>query len=103
MINKPDLMLSDEIKEGLETEIIGRKIISYAQTSSTNDLALDLAASGNAGGHSHNCGESDQRERSQEAEMDITYRDKYSGFVDPPPVYYGTRSAYHNSDKCRRR
>jgi BirA family biotin operon repressor/biotin-[acetyl-CoA-carboxylase] ligase len=42
----PDLMLSDEIKMGLGTEILGREIISYAQTSSTNDIALDLAVSG---------------------------------------------------------
>ncbi len=41
-----DLMLSDEIKEGLGTEILGGEIISYAQTSSTNDVALDLAAKG---------------------------------------------------------
>jgi BirA family biotin operon repressor/biotin-[acetyl-CoA-carboxylase] ligase len=41
-----DLMQSDEIKEGLGTEILGREIISYAQTSSTNDIAFDLAAKG---------------------------------------------------------
>jgi BirA family biotin operon repressor/biotin-[acetyl-CoA-carboxylase] ligase len=39
-------MSSDEIKVGLGTKILGRKIISYAQTSSTNDVALALAASG---------------------------------------------------------
>jgi BirA family biotin operon repressor/biotin-[acetyl-CoA-carboxylase] ligase len=41
-----DLMLSDEIKAGLGTEILGREIISYAQTGSTNDVALELAADG---------------------------------------------------------
>ena len=45
-MNTPDLMLSDEIKAGLGTEILGREIISYTQTSSTNDIALGLAASG---------------------------------------------------------
>ena len=46
MINTPDLMSPDEIKRGLETEILGSEIISYAETGSTNDVALDLAASG---------------------------------------------------------
>jgi len=41
-----DLMVSDEIKAGLGTEVLGRAIISYAQTSSTNDIAMDLAADG---------------------------------------------------------
>ncbi len=41
-----DLMVSDEIKAGLGTEVLGRVIISYAQTSSTNDIAMDLAADG---------------------------------------------------------
>ena len=45
-VNTPDLMSSDEIKVGLGTKILGREIISYAQTSSTNDIALDLAAGG---------------------------------------------------------
>lgn len=39
-------MTSDEIKAGLGTEILGREVISYAQTGSTNDLALELAAGG---------------------------------------------------------
>jgi BirA family biotin operon repressor/biotin-[acetyl-CoA-carboxylase] ligase len=41
-----DLMVSDEIKAGLGTEVLGRVIISYAQTSSTNDIAMELAADG---------------------------------------------------------
>lgn len=41
-----DLMSSDEIKLGLGTETLGKEIISYAQTGSTNDAALELAASG---------------------------------------------------------
>jgi BirA family biotin operon repressor/biotin-[acetyl-CoA-carboxylase] ligase len=43
---KPDLMLPDEIKPGLGTQILGNNIISYTQTGSTNDVALSLAASG---------------------------------------------------------
>jgi len=39
-------MSPDEIKTGLGTEVLGREIISYTQTSSTNDVALDLAAKG---------------------------------------------------------
>ena len=46
MINIPDIMTPDEIKLGLETEILGKEIISYAETGSTNDVALDLAAGG---------------------------------------------------------
>ncbi|MFC1714272.1 biotin--[acetyl-CoA-carboxylase] ligase [Candidatus Poribacteria bacterium] len=46
MISTPDIMSSDEIKLGLGTEILGREIISYAETGSTNDVALDLAAGG---------------------------------------------------------
>ncbi len=41
-----DLMVSDEIKAGLGTEVLGSVIISYAQTSSTNNIAMDLAADG---------------------------------------------------------
>lgn len=41
-----DLMLSDEIKAELGTKTLGREIISYAETSSTNDVALALAARG---------------------------------------------------------
>ena len=45
-MNIPDLMSSDEIKEGLGTEVLGREIISYAQTGSTNDVAMNLAIGG---------------------------------------------------------
>jgi len=45
-MNTHDLMSADEIKEGLGTEILGREIISYAETGSTNDVALDLAVGG---------------------------------------------------------
>lgn len=46
MNNTPDLMSPDEIKLGLGTEILGKEIISYVETGSTNDVAMDLAASG---------------------------------------------------------
>ncbi len=46
MADTPDLMSPDEIKLGLGTEILGREIISYAETGSTNDVALNLAAGG---------------------------------------------------------
>lgn len=42
----PDLMSSDEIVAGLNTEILGKRVISYAQTGSTNDMALSMAAAG---------------------------------------------------------
>lgn len=45
-MDTPDLMSPDEIKLGLGTEILGREIISYAETGSTNDVALNLAAGG---------------------------------------------------------
>ena len=45
-MDEQDLMLPDEIKAGLGTKILGREIISYARTSSTNTVALDLAAGG---------------------------------------------------------
>jgi len=45
-MSKLDLMLSDEIKAGLGTRILGREVISYAQISSTNNVALELAAGG---------------------------------------------------------
>ncbi len=40
------MMSSDEIKAGLGTKFLGREIISYVQTGSTNDVALALAARG---------------------------------------------------------
>lgn len=45
-MDTPDLMAPDEIKAGLGTEILGREVISYAQTGSTNDVALELADNG---------------------------------------------------------
>ena len=46
MTETPDLMSSDNIKLGLDTEILGRKVISYSETGSTNEVAMALAAGG---------------------------------------------------------
>ncbi len=48
-MNVPDLMSPDEIKAGLGTEILGREIIAFAETSSTNDVALNLASEAREG------------------------------------------------------
>ena len=42
----PDRMLPDEIADGLATAVMGKKIISYASTTSTNDVASVLAEQG---------------------------------------------------------
>jgi len=39
----PDLMVSDEIKKDLGTDILGNQIISLVETTSTNDIAIGLA------------------------------------------------------------
>jgi len=39
-------MTSDEIKAGLNTKILGNEVIFYTETTSTNDIALDLASKG---------------------------------------------------------
>ena len=36
-------MTSDEIKSGLNTNILGREVLYYAETTSTNDIAIELA------------------------------------------------------------
>lgn len=46
MAKVPDLISPDEIKLSLGTRILGREIIAYARTGSTNDVALHLASSG---------------------------------------------------------
>ena len=40
---KTDLLDPDKIKEGLKTSRIGRKILVYNSTSSTNDVAAEYA------------------------------------------------------------
>jgi BirA family transcriptional regulator, biotin operon repressor / biotin---[acetyl-CoA-carboxylase] ligase len=39
-------MTPDEIKAGLNTKILGNEVIFYTETTSTNDIALDLASKG---------------------------------------------------------
>ncbi len=46
MISIPDRLTEIELKWRLKTDIIARKIYSYKETSSTNDTAYHLAASG---------------------------------------------------------
>jgi len=46
----PDLLLPDEISDNLDTEIMGKKIIAYASTTSTNDAAALLAENGSREG-----------------------------------------------------
>lgn len=46
MLFEPDLMTPDQIKAGLGTKILGCEVISYAETTSTNDIALQLAGDG---------------------------------------------------------
>ena len=50
LVGIPDKLLPDEIQFGLETETIGKKILSYESTASTNDVAYGLALDGAAEG-----------------------------------------------------
>jgi len=42
----PDLLLPDEIRDSLDTRVIGREVVVYEQLGSTNDAAWQLAADG---------------------------------------------------------
>jgi BirA family biotin operon repressor/biotin-[acetyl-CoA-carboxylase] ligase len=46
----PDILLLDDIKEGLKTRIIGKEILLFPEAASTNTLAMELAAKGAADG-----------------------------------------------------
>lgn len=46
LLSVPDCLTEIELRWQLETEVIGRKIYSYKETDSTNDVAHNLAASG---------------------------------------------------------
>ncbi len=46
----PDLLLPAELQAGLETEIVGRELVYFADTDSTNDRAHALAKDGAAEG-----------------------------------------------------
>ncbi len=42
----PDILLLDDIKEGIKTRIIGREIRLFPEAVSTNSLAMEMAANG---------------------------------------------------------
>lgn len=46
LVSAPDRLTEIELKWQLDTDIIGRRIYSYKEVGSTNDVANDLAASG---------------------------------------------------------
>ena len=46
LVHIPDKLLPDEIAFGLKTEVIGKKIVLYDSTSSTNNIAYRMALDG---------------------------------------------------------
>ena len=46
LVSRPDRLTEVELKWQLDTDIIGKKIYSYKETGSTNDIAHKIAASG---------------------------------------------------------
>ncbi|MBU1006140.1 MAG: biotin--[acetyl-CoA-carboxylase] ligase [Candidatus Omnitrophica bacterium] len=46
LVSIPDRLTGIELKWGLDTKIIGKKIYSYKEASSTNDIAYGMAVSG---------------------------------------------------------
>jgi len=50
LVSVPDLLFPDEIAAGLDTRRIGRKIYSYTEVDSTNDVATALATGGASDG-----------------------------------------------------
>jgi BirA family biotin operon repressor/biotin-[acetyl-CoA-carboxylase] ligase len=50
LIEIPDLLLPDEISNGLETRVIGKNIFHYSELASTQDTAAELAKNGIAEG-----------------------------------------------------
>lgn len=44
--SSPDLLLPAELQVGLETEVVGRELVYFAETDSTNDRAHELAKAG---------------------------------------------------------
>jgi BirA family biotin operon repressor/biotin-[acetyl-CoA-carboxylase] ligase len=46
LISIPDLLLPYEIKRGLKTKILGKKIYHFREIGSTNDFAIELARKG---------------------------------------------------------
>jgi BirA family transcriptional regulator, biotin operon repressor / biotin---[acetyl-CoA-carboxylase] ligase len=50
LIEIPDLLLPDEISNGLETRVIGKNILHYSEVTSTQDIAAEFAQNGIAEG-----------------------------------------------------
>jgi BirA family transcriptional regulator, biotin operon repressor / biotin---[acetyl-CoA-carboxylase] ligase len=50
LLETPDRLLPLEIRAGLKTRFLGQHVVSYTETTSTNDRALELAAGGAAEG-----------------------------------------------------
>lgn len=50
LIYRPDSLTAEEIKSGLNTRLIGNKIVSFAQVTSTNEVAKELAIKGEVSG-----------------------------------------------------
>jgi len=50
LVSVPDRLTGIELKWQLDTELIGKKIYSYKEISSTNDIAYSMASSGEAEG-----------------------------------------------------
>ncbi len=46
VVSMPDRLTEIEIKSGLDTRIMGKKIYSYDEVDSTNDIAIKLAEAG---------------------------------------------------------
>jgi BirA family transcriptional regulator, biotin operon repressor / biotin---[acetyl-CoA-carboxylase] ligase len=46
LLEAPDRMLPLEIASGLKTRVLGQNVVSFPETTSTNDRALELAAGG---------------------------------------------------------
>ncbi len=50
LMTKPDIIILDEVKQGLKTSIIGREIRLHPEVGSTNTLAMEMAQQGAAEG-----------------------------------------------------
>lgn len=46
LISSPDLLLSQEIRHGLQTATMARRVLSYRRVRSTNEVALQIAHNG---------------------------------------------------------
>ena len=46
LIDSPDLLFSHEIRHGLQTDLMGRRVYSYRRIRSTNETAMEMARGG---------------------------------------------------------